>query len=208
MEKKHPLYHALIFKRRGWVGIFLLVPAVILFSLSSPAVKEGSAVDLAMDALGWLMFVFYVTFRLWATLYISGRKDKELQTQGPYSITRNPLYLGSFCLALSITLFFKSMSLFMATFLGWIIYSYGVVQKEETYLETQFGEDFRAYCRRTPRFFPRFSLHRSGEVIGVELKSLKFEVGRLWAAALIPPSVAILMHFRMASWWPHWFTLP
>ncbi len=33
--------------------------------------------------------------RAWVLLYIGGRKNSELVTYGPYSITRNPLYVFS-----------------------------------------------------------------------------------------------------------------
>ena len=164
--------------------------------------------DLTTDVLAWFFFVGYVTLRLWATLYIGGCKDKELQTQGPYSITRNPLYLGSFCLAFSITLFFDSLLLLLASFFMGGIYSSWVVRAEERYLEKKFGEDYRKYCRQTPRFFPSFSHYRSDESLQVPLKAIKMEAKRLWGAAAIPILAEIIVHLRMAPWWPHWFLLP
>ena len=129
--------------------------------------------------------------RTWATLYVGGVKDKVLQTTGPYSITRNPLYVGGFCFALSIAFFLKSISLALLTLAASAAYVRWVVPAEEEVLESIFGETFREYKRRTPRMIPRPSLYK-----------------RLFTASLMPILVFMLLHFRDAAWWPHWFTLP
>ena len=41
-----------------------------------------------------------------------------------------------------------------------------VIRTEEKFLEQNFGEPYRAYCREVPRFFPKFSLlHDDDKVI-------------------------------------------
>jgi peroxiredoxin len=82
---------------------------------------------------------------------VGGVKDKVLQTTGPYSITRNPLYVGGFCFALSIAFFLKSSSLALLTLAASAAYVRWVVPAEEEVLESIFGEAFREYKRRTPR---------------------------------------------------------
>ena len=41
------------------------------------------------------MIFLGIVGRLWSTLYIGGRKSAEVVTGGPYSMTRNPLYVFS-----------------------------------------------------------------------------------------------------------------
>lgn len=197
-----------MFKHRGLVGIICLFPVGIIIIFSSPLVEEGTFIDFAMDALGWFCFAFYVTFRIWATLYIGGRKDKELQTHGPYSITRNPLYFGTFCFMFSITLFLKSASLLAMMLITTIIYSRWVIAAEEQVLEGIFGNTFRDYVHKTPRLLPRFSYYHVPDSVEVKLKAMKTEARRLWCAALMPFLAEVIMHLRSAPWWPHWFTLP
>lgn len=196
------------FKSRGVTGVMLLLPIGFAVLFSAPTVVEDSPLDLALDTFAWLLFGIYVFFRVWATIYVGGRKDRMLQTEGPYSITRNPLYFGSFCFGLSAAFFLDSLSLAAGVVLVWFIYIYQVIKAEERFLESRFGEPFREYCRRTPRFFPSPFLYRSDDSLTIELRALRVESKRLLIALLLPISAEIIMHFRMVPWWPHWFRLP
>lgn len=92
--------------------------------------------------------------RAWATGHI--RKNSALATTGPYAYTRNPLYLGSVLLGLGFTIASAKWwlgLLFAALFLG--IYL-PVMRVEATTLGELFAEDYKAYARRVPLFFPRF----------------------------------------------------
>jgi len=203
------LRHSCFFENRGILGFLLLFPIGLAVSFSTPMIPEDSFMDSVMDSLGWGLFLTYASFRLWATMYIGGRKDKQLQTEGPYSITRNPLYLGSFCFALSVACFFDSISLLLMVSFASGIYLHLVVKDEEVYMENKFGSEFKEYCQRTPRFIPSiFRYYHSEDSINVNLPAMKSEAKRLWRAALLPILAEIIMHFRAAPWWPHWFTLP
>src|SRR5438874_2599003 len=144
-----------MFRHRGWVGLICLLPISICVLLSRPLVQEETLLDFLLETLGWLLFITYVVFRVWATLFVGGRKDAVLQTEGPYSITRNPLYFGSFCFALSTGFFLDSVMLIAVTLVGTIIYIGWIVRAEEKLLEGRFGEQFLRYKQTTPMFIPR-----------------------------------------------------
>lgn len=198
---------SVMFKHRGFVGVICLLPVGITVIFSSPFIAENSLTDFITDVLGWFCFGLYVTFRIWATLYVGGRKDKELQTQGPYSVTRNPLYLGTFCFALSISFFLESISLVVATILAIAIYSRWVIATEEEVLLKTFGDTFSNYVKNTPRLFPRFSHYYATDFVEVNRRALKTETKRLWFAALLPVIIERIMYLRTVPWWPHWFIL-
>ena len=187
--------------------MLLFFPCLIAVAFSRPVLQLNLFWNFSANGIGWVFFVLYVTLRLWSTLYIGGWKDERLQTQGPYSVTRNPLYLGSFCLASAISFFLKSLTLLAVTGLMILIY-WKVIRIEEAFLERKFGEAFKAYCRKAPRLFPSFSSHHSEEIVPVQLRALKHEAKRLWASALIPIVLQILMVLRLGPAWPHFFTLP
>ncbi len=97
--------------------------------------------------------------RIWCSFYISGRKDGQLVCEGPYSISRNPLYVFS-CIGLvgvgMTTETFTYPLLFLAIF-G--LYYPGIMGREERRLEELFGETYRQYRQRVPRFWPKMRLY-------------------------------------------------
>ena len=197
-----------IFTHRSWIGAACLIPAGLAVIFSKPWLSEDAPLALLFDFAGWLLFLAYVGMRVWSTLYVGGVKDKILQTTGPYSITRNPLYVGGFCFALSIAFFLKSASLVVLTLVASIAYVRWVVAAEEEVLESIFGESYREYKRRVPRMLPHPALYSAGPTVEVRLRALRTEAQRLLTAAMMPFLVFCLLHFRNAAWWPHWFTLP
>ena len=196
------------FRWRGRMGVVLVAPVFVGILFSSPMVEAGSVTKLILSVAGWVFFTGYVTFRIWATLFVGCRKDSELQSEGPYSVTRNPLYVGSLCLALSAACLFQSLTLVAVVVIGSIIYALRVILAEEQVLEGIFGDAFRKYKERTPRFFPSFANYHSPDEVVVKLRGMRTEAYRLWIAALLPVLVEVVAFFRNSPNWPHWFQLP
>jgi protein-S-isoprenylcysteine O-methyltransferase Ste14 len=199
---------AFAFRHRGAIGVALFAPAGIAALFSAPSVAEVSLFGLSLNAAGWLALFSYVALRVWATLYVGGRKDRELQTDGPYSVCRNPLYLGSFAFAIGVACFLKSIVLAAMLLPGIMFYLRFVVRAEEHFLEIRFQDAYRAYCSRTPRFWPRWSAFRSPPRVTTELKRLKGELLRLSRAAAFVILLQVLVQLRAGSTWPHWFSMP
>jgi len=195
------------FRHRGAIGVVLFVPVGIAALFSAPEFTDHSVPGLLLTAVGWLAFLGYVSLRVWATLYVGGRKDRVLQTEGPYSLCRNPLYLGSFAFVLAIACLLKSL-IFAASLLpAFLLYLQFVVRAEEHYLELHFQEDYRNYCRRTPRFWPRWTAFHTPISISVDLKRLKAEGIRLASASLLMVALQAAEWLRDTPAWPHWFHL-
>jgi hypothetical protein len=107
---------------------------------------------------------------MWCSLYIAGYKDNTLITQGPYSMTRNPLYFFSFLGLLGIGLSTKTLT-FPLLFLIFFALGYpGVIAAEEEKLRRLFGEAYESYARRAPAFFPKISLLEEPERYSVNPK--------------------------------------
>jgi len=73
-------------------------------------------------------------------------------TGGPFGFTRNPLYIGLMGLLLGIGLLFDSWWAVVALIASFPILHYGVVLREEAYLERKFGEPYRAYKASVRRY--------------------------------------------------------
>jgi len=75
-----------------------------------------------------------------------------LVTTGLHGWTRNPIYLGMFLLYGGIGLAARSPWTLLLTVPLAITIRYGVIAREETYLERRFGDAYRAYKARVRRW--------------------------------------------------------
>lgn len=115
------------------------------------------------EMIEWVGFVLITTCilgRTWASLYIGGRKIEELVTIGPYSVMRNPLYFFSILGGAGVGA--QSGSIVVALICGvvaYLVFSV-VVRQEEKVLLDRYGDVYRRFMARVPRFFPKPSLWR------------------------------------------------
>ena len=84
-----------------------------------------------------------------------GRPTSKIMTSGPFSISRNPLYLGGivifFGMALLINFLWPLLTLIISTILCQIF----LILPEEKYLEEKFGEEYLAYKATVRRWIGR-----------------------------------------------------
>lgn len=133
------------------VAPLLLVP--ILFSQS--AWSPWSLSRQGIEIMGYAFIIICVGGRCWASLYIGGRKNRELIANGPYQYTRNPLYFFSSLGLAGIGLTFGSLVIAAIYFLfGYVVFAY-VSSREALALDELFGDAYRKYCQEVPAFFPR-----------------------------------------------------
>ncbi|MGB9734772.1 MAG: methyltransferase family protein [bacterium] len=90
--------------------------------------------------------------RLWASGYI--KKNKELSMDGPYSYTRNPLYLGSFFVGLGVAIMGSCIVFILIYIIGFYFVYSNVIKEEEKRLIELFGGSFLDYKAKVPAFFP------------------------------------------------------
>ncbi|MFN6982342.1 MAG: methyltransferase family protein [Brevundimonas sp.] len=145
--------------RKGAVLIALLA-LVGLTMVSQSASGLDSAMHEGIEALGLAAIVFAIVGRAWCSLYIGGRKKAEIVSRGPYSISRNPLYIFSFFGAFGIGAQSGSLTLALLFTLASLAVFYLTVRREEAWLSATFGAAYAAYKARTPRFLPKFALWR------------------------------------------------
>ena len=119
--------------------------------------------------------------RLWCSLYIAGYKNTSLVTKGPYSVTRNPLYFFSFLGGAGVGLATETLSIPLAVILLMMLYYPAVIKGEEKRLMDIHGEEFESYRRRTPVFFPKWSLLEEPQTYQVNPRIFKKNIfGALW----------------------------
>ncbi len=113
-----------------------------------------------VERAGLAAIIFSIVGRGWCSLYIGGRKKAEIVDRGPYSISRNPLYLFSFIGAFGIGAQTGSVTVAVLFVAAAVIIFTQTVRREEGFLAREFGETYARYVARTPRFGPDFSLWR------------------------------------------------
>jgi protein-S-isoprenylcysteine O-methyltransferase Ste14 len=190
------------FRYRGLIGIVLLIPAGVVTIFSRPAVAAGSGLDMALSLAGWAAFFSGAALRIWATLYVGCRKRSTLVVEGPYSVCRNPLYLGTFLLSLAAGLFLESALFTAAVCLVILAYSYATVPCEEKFLRETHGEAYDRYCRSVARFWPRFAGFHTPETVEVKVHGLRIEIKRLCAWIWLPFLAQLVSQLRVKPWWP------
>jgi protein-S-isoprenylcysteine O-methyltransferase Ste14 len=169
--------------------------------LSAPRIAEDTLLAWGLNGVGWALFTGGLGIRLWATLYIGGRKAKGVIDLGPYSVCRNPLYWGTLCVLVSQVLMFKSGVFAIGAILPVLIYVFGVVPAEEAYLSQKLGADYLDYCRRVPRWWPHFANYQSPETLEINIKGLKAELRRILGWIWLPFAIQSLCAMRMQPWW-------
>ena len=195
-------------RKRIAVSAYIVLPVAVLAVLSAPKIAADGAAAMALGSLGWVLFFLYSFIRFWSTLYIGSRKARELQTDGPYSICRNPLYLGSFCFALAVAVLLASLSLLVAILVVGLIYRFSVIPREEAMLRSIFGSEFDRYAARTPRLWPRLRLFAAGETLQVNMRGIQREARYQLFSLFLMLLLVALCHLRYQPWWPHCFNLP
>ena len=88
------------------------------------------------------------------------QKDKQLTTSGPYSYTRNPLYLGSLMLAAGFAIAARSWWIVAVMLLMFAVIYVPVIAGEERYLRQTFPE-YDDYAHHVPRMLPRLTPYGS-----------------------------------------------
>jgi protein-S-isoprenylcysteine O-methyltransferase Ste14 len=82
---------------------------------------------------------------------------EKLVTDGVYSHTRNPMYVGNLLIVTGVCITSNSWSC-VAVGVAFFAFAYlAIISAEEQYLHRMFGEAYERYCRDVPRFLPRLS---------------------------------------------------
>lgn len=207
-NSRPPLSRTFRYRWRMHLTLAVLLVAWLGAGLSPPVVQSGSLTAILADYFGWLMFFGGLSLRFWATRFIGGRKSQEVVCYGPYSLTRNPLYVGTFLMILSLALLLKSPTFAIATAIVIAYYCIAVVPLEERVLRDVFGPKYANYCQSVPRWLPRVGAIYSPQLIAVNSQPMRSEINRAAWWLLLPLLAELHTYFRAWPEWPHWLNWP
>lgn len=176
-------------RTRVMVSRIFAVLVLLLVIFTAPSLKEGSLADILSDTSGLFLLTVCSMGRLWALLYISGKKTQEVVTDGPYSIVRHPLYLFSFIGVIGIGMASDNILVLAALLIFYLSYYPLTILSEEKILTKKFGQTYIDYAKCTPRFLPKLSLYKSPDHFmvnaGVFPKKLVLGMWYIWIFILL-----------------------
>ncbi len=125
---------------------------IITIAMTARPSLERLAVGTAGIFLG-------VLIRAWASGIVM--KDEELAVEGPYSLCRNPLYVGNILIGYSFTIINGTLwSVGVLTLYLLLFYPY-VIRREANKMRKFFGEEYEEYSQEVPILIPRLTPYKT-----------------------------------------------
>ncbi|NWG24698.1 MAG: isoprenylcysteine carboxylmethyltransferase family protein [Pseudorhodoplanes sp.] len=153
-------------QRKIMVWAAVAVGIAVLMAMR-PVWPEGAYGHEAIERAGIFCILIGILGRTWCTMYIGGHKLNRLVTEGPYSVTRNPLYLFSAIAAFGVGAQLGSIVFALLCAAATIAVFALVIRHEERALAQRFPAEFALYKARVPRLLPSFCGWQDAETIMV-----------------------------------------
>lgn len=199
-EANVSLKRSFAYQQRILISLLSIGACATLAVVFDP-LKLSPLVDHAVPwGAGMALLLAGIAVRLWAASCLGGRKSSEVVCVGPYSLCRNPLYVGTLLIAVSQCFFYESLWILAGLAIPVVLYAFGVVPAEERKLRVRLGQTYRDYCRRIPRWWPRWSGYTSNDAVDItRTRCFQHELRRsiAWLALpLVPLAVAMTRSMR------------
>jgi len=156
--------------RNTLVTIFatIVVPGIFVFLLpywilQTTGILPPSQVG-AIEVVSILLAVVGAAMVVWVSFaFVSRGKGtpvpvdppRALVAEGLYRFVRNPMYAGALLILFAESVFFRSAWILLYAAMLWLALHSFTVFVEEPQLERRFGDAYRQYRDRTPRWIPR-----------------------------------------------------
>jgi protein-S-isoprenylcysteine O-methyltransferase Ste14 len=145
---------------------FLVVFVIVFFGRG---IAQSLVIDVALVRfLGIAVLIASTGFALWARFSLGTSwsvapevgGDRRLRTQGPYAVTRHPIYTGLLGMIVGTALLAGLGQAILAVVAGLIVFLVKV-HAEERLLLANFPDEYPAYRQRVPQLVPGLGmLHR------------------------------------------------
>lgn len=177
--------------------------SILLLMVTGPMSPEASFWHEAIERSGVLFIIIGILGRTWCSMYIGGSKLRRLVTEGPYSITRNPLYVFSAIAAFGLGTQIGSLVFGLICAGATIAIFQLVIRHEERALAERFPAEYALYTARVPRLVPAFCRWQGVEEISVRPALV---ARTFWDATLFMLAVPVLK--ALESLRDAWLTVP
>lgn len=134
-----------------FAGSALVLAQLMPIPFDLPLLAKPLSVVLAISG-GLLASWAAILFKRHRTTVHPYAEASRLVTQGPFSYTRNPMYLGLLLALTAIGLWLQSLTALLLAPLFVFVINRCNILPEERRLMQRFGEDYREYHARTHRW--------------------------------------------------------
>jgi protein-S-isoprenylcysteine O-methyltransferase Ste14 len=118
-----------------------------------PETVPRSWAGISVIALGLALGAWAIaTLRQAGTRVETTKPTTTIVTRGPYRLTRNPIYLGMLAILIGLAIALNTAWLLVASVPFYLVIRFGVITREEAYLERKFGNTYRSYKSRVRRW--------------------------------------------------------
>jgi len=144
--------------RINGIVIFVSIIITVLFAYKIFR-QENTLMDDFLEMVGIILILMGQLVRVSSRGYKSelSNSGHSLITDGPYSMVRNPMYLGIVLIGTGIILSVFQLWVFVIFIFGFCALYIRLIVKEEKNLLEVFGERYLEYKKAVPRLFPGFS---------------------------------------------------
>ncbi len=184
-----------------------MAPLVLIPLVTDTTIPKHPLTDIAIESAGYLLLMAGVGLRLWSTLYIGARKSRELIRHGPYSMCRNPLYLGTCAIITGVALLFCNPIMLLAILLLFVPATLMTIAMEERHLEGIFAEQYRDYCREVPRLRPSLRHYAGLDKLEVSTRIIARAAIETSGILLVPLLEEVIQALHSHHWLPALWTL-
>ena len=172
-----------------------------------PASPEGAYWHEAIERIGIVLILVGIIGRTWCAMYIGGNKLNRLVTEGPYSLTRNPLYVFSAIAAFGLGAQLGSIVFALICAAATLVIFALVISHEERALAERFPAEFARYKARVPRLIPDFRGWQDAETLLVRPALVHRTFWDATLFLLAAPALKALEGLRDAALFPALFEL-
>ncbi|MDR4503522.1 MAG: hypothetical protein MRK01_01865 [Candidatus Scalindua sp.] len=192
--------------------MFFMVGIILFISTKPEFIFESTFYDNCMDVAG---FAVAVTGQILRALVIGkdyikrGGKDNKMMANrlvqgGLFAHSRNPLYFGNILIIIGLGIIYNSVLGYITSYSFFVFGYLAIVMAEEDFLRTKFGVEYEEYCKRVPRFIPRFAGIRNtlsnGGFDWLRFLRKEYNMICIWVgSAIILRIWAEILHFGYAA---------
>jgi protein-S-isoprenylcysteine O-methyltransferase Ste14 len=157
-------------KKPKYLSVWLAIPLALIVWEGLPwaislLARHGGWTDGRPSTWNWLGLIpvlIGTAGLLWGVAVHSAQSPHGIEWEldrsyllrrGLYAFSRHPMYLSEMLLILGWVIFYGSISVLIAAVAWFIFFNFYAMPSEERILEAHFGEAYREYKKKVPRWF-------------------------------------------------------